>query len=64
MSRAFTRRAVDSGLLPSMSSAGDCSDNAVIESFWDHGAPTVRSRRGWRPQGVICVDRQQGTDTG
>jgi len=31
---AFTRRAVDSGLLPSMGSVGDCFDNAVIESFW------------------------------
>ena len=31
---AFTRRAVDSGLVPSMGSIGDCFDNAVIESFW------------------------------
>ena len=30
---AFTRRAIDSGLLPSMGSVGDCFDNAVIESF-------------------------------
>jgi hypothetical protein len=29
----FTRRAIDSGLLPSMGSVGDCFDNAVIESF-------------------------------
>ena len=31
---AFTHRAKDSGLLPSMGSIGDCYDNAVIESFW------------------------------
>jgi len=31
---AFTRRAIDSGLLPSMGSVGDCFDNAIIESFW------------------------------
>ena len=28
------RRALDSGLMPSMGSVGDCFDNAVIESFW------------------------------
>jgi putative transposase len=31
---AFTRRALDSGLLPSMGSVGSCFDNAMIESFW------------------------------
>ncbi len=31
---AFTRRAIDSGLVPSMGSIGDCYDNAVTESFW------------------------------
>lgn len=31
---AFTRRAQESGLVPSMGSIGDCYDNAVIESFW------------------------------
>jgi hypothetical protein len=30
---AFTRRALDSRLLPSMGSVGDCFDNAVMESF-------------------------------
>ncbi len=29
---AFTRRAHDSGLVPSMGSIGDCFDNAVIQS--------------------------------
>jgi hypothetical protein len=31
---AFTRRAIDSWLLPSMGSVGDCYDNATMESFW------------------------------
>ena len=31
---AFTYRARQSGLVPSMGSTGDCHDNAVIESFW------------------------------
>ena len=31
---AFTRRALDSGLVPSMGSVGDCYDNGMIESFW------------------------------
>jgi len=31
---AFTRRAIDSGLVPSTGSIGDCFDNAMIESFW------------------------------
>jgi putative transposase len=31
---AFTQRAMDSGLLPSMGSVGDCYHNAMIESFW------------------------------
>ncbi|GAA2899833.1 hypothetical protein GCM10020220_106630 [Nonomuraea rubra] len=30
---AFTQRAKDSGLLPSMGSVGDCFDNAMMESF-------------------------------
>src|SRR3954454_8895830 len=31
---AFTQRARDSGLLPSMGAVGTCYDNAMIESFW------------------------------
>ncbi len=34
ISWAFTRRAVESGLLPSMGSVGSCYDNAMIDSFW------------------------------
>src|SRR4029453_12382789 len=31
---AFTQRATDSGLMPSMGSVGDCYDNSMIEAFW------------------------------
>jgi putative transposase len=31
---AFTQRAKDSGLVPSMGSVGDCYDNSMIEAFW------------------------------
>ncbi len=31
---AFTRRALDSGLVPSMGSIGDCYDHGQMESFW------------------------------
>lgn len=44
---AFTRRAVDSGLLPSMGSVGDCFDNAVIESFWSRVQVELLDRRRW-----------------
>jgi transposase InsO family protein len=45
---AFTRRAVDSGLLPSMGSKGDCYDNAMIESFWSRMQVELLNRRRWR----------------
>jgi transposase InsO family protein len=44
---AFTRRAVDSGLLPSMGSVGDCFDNAVIESFWSRMQVELLDRQRW-----------------
>lgn len=34
---AFTRRALDSGLVPSMASIGDCNDKGQMESFWREG---------------------------
>ena len=45
---AFTRRALDSGLMPSMGSVGDCYDNAVIESFWSRMQVELLDRRHWR----------------
>jgi transposase InsO family protein len=44
---AFTRRAIDSGLLPSMGSVGDCYDNAVIESFWSRMQVELLNRKRW-----------------
>jgi transposase InsO family protein len=44
---AFTRRALDSGLLPSMGSIGDCFDNAVIESFWSRMQVELLDRKRW-----------------
>ncbi|BAE46124.1 putative transposase (plasmid) [Rhodococcus erythropolis PR4] len=42
---AFTRRAHDSGLVPSMGSIGDCYDNAVIESFWGRMQTELLNRK-------------------
>ena len=47
-SSAFTRRAIDSGLVPSMGSIGDCYDNAVIESFWSRMQVELLDRQRWR----------------
>ncbi len=45
---AFTRRAKDSGLVPSKDSIGDCNDNAVIESFWSRMQVELLDRQSWR----------------
>lgn len=45
---AFTQRALDSGLLPSMGSIGDCFDNAMIESFWSRMQVELLDRKRWR----------------
>ncbi len=45
---AFTTRAKQSGLVPSMGSIGDCYDNAVIESFWSRMQVELLDRRRWR----------------
>jgi transposase InsO family protein len=45
---AFTRRAVDSGLLPSMGSVGDAYDNALMESFWSRMQVELLDRRRWK----------------
>ncbi len=44
---AFTRRAKESGLLPSMGSIGDCYDNAMIESFWGRMQVELLNRKRW-----------------
>jgi transposase InsO family protein len=45
---AFTRRAHDFGLVPSMGSIGDCFDNPVIESFWGRVQTELLNRRRWK----------------
>jgi transposase InsO family protein len=45
---AFTQRAKDSGLLPSMGTIGDAYDNAVIESFWARMQTELLDRRQWK----------------
>lgn len=45
---AFTRRALDSGLLPSMGAVGSCFDNAMIESFWSRMQVELLDRQTWR----------------
>jgi putative transposase len=44
---SFTQRAIDSGLLPSMGSVGDCYDNAMIESFWSRMQVELLDRQRW-----------------
>ena len=44
---AFTHRARQSGLVPSMGSIGDCYDNAVIESFWGRMQTELLNRKRW-----------------
>ncbi|WP_031470472.1 IS3 family transposase [Sciscionella sediminilitoris] len=44
---AFTKRARDSGLVPSMGSIGDCYDNAMIESFWSRMQVELLDRQRW-----------------
>ena len=44
---AFTRRAHDAGLLPSMGAVGTCFDNALMESFWSRVQVELLDRQGW-----------------
>ncbi|MET8156374.1 IS3 family transposase, partial [Sphaerisporangium sp. NPDC005289] len=44
---AFTQRAKDSGLLPSMGSVGDCFAGAMMESFWSRMQVELLDRRRW-----------------
>jgi transposase InsO family protein len=45
---AFTQRAKESGLLPSMGTIGDAYDNAVIESFWARMQTELLDRQRWK----------------
>ena len=45
---AFTQRAKDSGLVPSMGSVGDCYDNSMIESFWSRMQVELLDTRRWK----------------
>jgi putative transposase len=45
---AFTQRATDSGLMPSMGSVGDCYDNSMIEAFWSRMQVELLDRHRWR----------------
>jgi transposase InsO family protein len=45
---AFTQRAIDSGLVPSMGSVGNCFDNAMIESFCSRLQVELLDRRRWK----------------
>ncbi len=44
---AFTRRAIDSALVPSMGSIGDCYDNGQMESFWARMQVELLNRKRW-----------------
>jgi transposase InsO family protein len=45
---AFTDRAKDSGLVPSMGSVGDCFDNSMIEAFRSRMQVELLDRQRWR----------------
>jgi len=45
---AFTERARQSGLVPSMGSVGDCYDNAMIEAFWSRMQVELLNSRRWK----------------
>ncbi len=44
---AFTRRAQEAGLLPSMGAVGTCFDNAPMESFWSRVQVELLDRQVW-----------------
>jgi transposase InsO family protein len=45
---AFSERARQSGLVPSMGSIGDCYDNAMIEAFWSRMQVELLDTRRWK----------------
>ena len=64
---AFTQRAKDSGLVPSMGSVGDCYDNAMIEAFWSRMQVELLDQHRWRTRvelanGSLSTWRSSTTD--
>lgn len=45
---AFTQRAKDSGLVPSMGSVGDCDDSPMVETFWSRMQVKLLDTRRWK----------------
>ncbi len=45
---AFTRRAQESGLLPSVGAVGSCVANALMEAFWSRVQVELLDRQTWR----------------
>jgi putative transposase len=45
---AFTQRAIESGLVPSIGSVGDCYDNEMIDSSWSRMQVELLDRKRWR----------------
>jgi putative transposase len=44
---AYTRRALDSGLVQSMGSIGDCYDKGQMESYWARMQVELLNRNRW-----------------
>jgi putative transposase len=51
---AFTQRAKDSGLVPSMGSVGDCYDNAMMESFWGTMQLELLDSKTWQTRDELA----------
>lgn len=56
---AFTQRAKESGLVPSMGSIGDCYDNGLMESFWSRMQVELLDRHRWKTR----IELANGTST-
>jgi len=53
---AFTDRAKQSGLVPSMGSISDCYDNAMIESFSARMQTELLNREKWRTRIELATE--------
>ena len=52
---AFTRRAQEAGLLPSMGAVGTCFENALMESFWSRVQVELLDRRVWSTRVALAT---------